>query len=159
MAGYLYVVRSVGPRHVPIGEQPATRRQVTMWALGVATLFVAAGYPMHDIAERSLYSVHMVQHLLLTMVMPPFLLLGMPAWLFRLIFAPRPLRLLVKTLSRPFFALVLFNTVIVLTHWPTVVDLAVRHELFHFATHTALVLAALIMWMPVLSPVIEVPRL
>ena len=36
---------------------------------------------MHDLAEGYLYSVHMVQHLTLTMVAAPLLLLGTPAWL------------------------------------------------------------------------------
>lgn len=159
LGGYLWIVRRIGPRHVALGEEPASRRQITMWILGVGVMLVAADYPVHDLAERSLYSVHMVQHILLTMVMPPLLLIGMPPWLFRLLFKPRPLWLTVRFLSRPFFALVLFNTVIVLTHWPAVVDLSLRHEAFHFGVHAVLVLSALIMWMPVLSPVIEIPRL
>jgi putative membrane protein len=159
LGGYAFALRRIGPRRVPLGEAPASRRQVTMWVLGVATLLVAADYPMHDMAERSLYSVHMVQHILLSMVMPPLLLLGMPAWLFRAIFAPRLMWRTVKTLSRPFIALVLFNTVIVLTHWPAVVELAVRSEPVHFSVHAVLVFAALIMWMPILSPVLEIPRL
>ncbi|MCA1834646.1 MAG: cytochrome c oxidase assembly protein [Actinomycetota bacterium] len=159
LGGYLYLVRRIGPRHATDGKEPVTRHQITMWFLGVVTLLVAADYPIHDLAERSLYSVHMVQHLMFTMVMPPLLLLGMPAWMFRVLLARQPLRRVVKFLSRPFFALVLFNTVIVLTHWPAVVTAAVGHELVHFGIHAVLVFAALIMWMPVLSPVIEIPRL
>jgi len=37
---------------------------------------IAADWPVHDIAEGSTYSVHMIQHLVLSMVATPLLLLG-----------------------------------------------------------------------------------
>ena len=44
---------------------------------------VASEWPIHDLAEHYLLSVHMVQHLLISLVAPPMLLLGMPHWLLR----------------------------------------------------------------------------
>lgn len=136
-----------------------SRNQKICFVFGVATLFVAADYPIHDIAEKSLYSVHMVQHMLLSLVMPALLLAGMPAWMFRALLRPRFVARVVRTLSRPFFALVQFNVVIVLTHWPDLVNRTVGNEPLHFAIHALLVSSAVIMWMPVLSPVMEIPRL
>ena len=48
---------------------------------------------------------------------------------------------------------------IVVTHWPAVVDLALRSGLFHFVIHAALLLSAFVIWMRLLSPLPEVPRL
>lgn len=159
VGGYLYVVERFGPDHVEAIEFPATRRQKTWWLLGCATILVAASYPVHELSERSLYSVHMVQHMLLSLVAPALLLLGTPAWLMRLALRPRWLLATVRFLTRPLLALVIFNAVLVFTHWPLVVTAAVHSEIAHFATHTLLFTSALIMWMPVLSPLLEVPRL
>ncbi len=154
---YLAALRFVGPRHVEPGEPPASRRHVALFSLGVLTLWVASTWPMHDLSERFLYSAHMVQHLLFTLVAPPLLLLGTPDWLARWLL--RPVMPVARVVLRPFPALLLFNGVIVLTHWPLAVEWSVRSEPLHFALHAVLVLTALAMWWPVLSPLAEIPRL
>jgi putative membrane protein len=158
-AGYLLALRYLGPGRVASGEPAASRGQIVAFTLGVATIWVAAGWPIHDLAEGYLYSVHMVQHLLLSLVAPPLLLLGTPAWLARTLLRPAWLFGIVRRLSRPLPALLMFNAVIALTHWTVVVDLAARSELAHFGFHAALFGTALLMWMPVVSPLIELPRL
>jgi putative membrane protein len=157
--GYWAALRWWGPRHVTPGEAPATRGQVTAFALGVLTLLVASDWPVHELAEERLLSVHMVQHLLLSLVAPPLLLAGIPGWLFRTLVRPRWLFAVIRTLSRPVVALLLFNAFIAVSHWPALVELALRSELVHFGVHAVLVGTALLMWMPVLSPVVEIPRL
>jgi putative membrane protein len=157
--GYLLALRFLGPRHVAPGQEPASRGQITAFTLGVATIWVAADWPVHELAEHYLYSVHMAQHLLLSLVAPPLLLLGTPAWLARAILRPAFVFRIVRLLSRPLPALLLFNIVIAVTHWTVVVDLGARSELIHFSLHAALFSTALLMWMPVVSPLIELPRL
>jgi len=155
--GYLFAVKRWNPQR---GSAPgASRKQLTLFILGVLTLEIAADWPVHDIAEKSLYSVHMVQHLLMAWVAVPLLLLGTPDWLFRRIFKRRFLWPAVRTLSRPFYALVQFNIILVLTHWPVVVNTAIQHHNVHFLTHVVLVVSAMFMWMPIVSPVMEIPRL
>jgi putative membrane protein len=158
-AGYVLALRYLGPGRVAGGEPPARRGQIVAFTLGVFTIWVAAGWPIHDLAEGYLYSVHMVQHLLLSLVAPPLLLLGTPAWLARVLLRPAFVFRIVRRLSRPLPALLLFNLVIAVTHWTVVVDLAARSELAHFSFHAALFGTALLMWMPVVSPLIELPRL
>jgi putative membrane protein len=153
--GYHVGLRRAGAE----GGQRATPAQRRLWAAGVLTLWVAADWPIHDLAERYLYSVHMVQHLLLSLVAPPLLLLGTPDWFARWLLRPRWLFTTVRQLSRPFFALMLFNTYLVFTHWPTMVTISLHSEWAHFALHTGLLLTALLMWMPVLSPLPEIKRL
>ena len=66
-AGYAIAIIRLGPRLAPAGRA-VTRFQVTCWSLGVFAMWVASDYPIHDIAERYNFSVHMVQHLIFTMV-------------------------------------------------------------------------------------------
>jgi putative membrane protein len=156
--GYLFLLARLGPRLVAHGQEVATRRQRRFFLGGIVALLVASEWPVHDLAEGYLYSVHMVQHLLLTLVMAPLLLAGTPSWLMRALFPGRAMRLL-RSLSRPLVALIIFNAAIVLTHWPLMVGWATRYEMAHLAQHVVIVGAALVMWMPILSPVLEVPRL
>lgn len=158
-AGYWLLARTIGPSQVSPGDPAVSRGQVVAYALGILTLIVAADWPLHDLGEESLFTAHMVQHLLMTLVAPALLLMGTPGWMLRWLIRPRPLLAIVRTLSRPFVALILFNLVIAFTHWPAVVDLSVRSEPVHFLVHASLVLTAVLMWMPVLSPIAEIPRL
>jgi putative membrane protein len=158
LGAYRLALSRMAPRWAPPGERPATRGQVTAFTLGVVTILAASTWPIHDLAEGYLLSVHMVQHLLLSLVAPPLLLMGTPPWLMRRVVAG-PLRWILRRLGRPFIALVLFNAVIVLTHWPLVVDLALRYHAFHFAVHAVLFGSAMLMWWQVLSPLAEYPAL
>ncbi len=158
-AGYAIGIVRLGPRWAPAGLAVVTRFQITCWSLGLLAMWVASDYPVHDIAERYNFSVHMVQHLLLTMVVAPLLLLGMPAWLLRRVLAPRWLFDTVRTLSRFIPALLIFNVVLVFTHWPLIVNEALRSGLVHFLIHALLLVSSLIVWMPIVSPLPEIPRL
>ena len=158
-AGYAIAVVRLGPRWSTPGQAVVTRFQVTCWSLGVFAMWLASDYPIHDVAERYNFSVHMVQHLIFSMVVAPLLLLGMPAWLMRRILGPRWLFDTVRTLSRFIPALVIFNVVLVFTHWPVVVDAALRSGYLHFSVHALLLVSSLIVWMPVVSPLPEIPRL
>jgi putative membrane protein len=159
MGAYLGAVAWLGPSSVPAGDRPATRRQVAWFTSGVITLFLATAWPVHDLAERYLLSVHMAQHLLISLVVPPMLLLGLPPWLLRRLVSPAPIRWTVRHLTRPFIALVLFNFVVVITHWPLLVDLMLRYHVLHFVGHAALFGSALLMWWPVISPLPEMAGL
>jgi putative membrane protein len=132
---------------------------VRLFLLGMAVLWLGADWPIHDLAERYLFSVHMVQHTLFSLVAAPILLAGMPVWLLRRLLGPRWVRSVWRVLTRPVAALVLFNGVLFFMHWPAVVEIAVTNELAHFGLHVLLVGSALVMWWPILSPLPEMPPL
>ena len=153
--GYAFAVRRLGPRHVAPGHRAASPAQVVAYSLGVFTLWAGADWPVHDLAERYLYSAHMVQHMLFSLVAPPLLLLGTPGWMVREMLAPPRVFRVFLRLARPLPALVIFNTVLVLTHWPALVDFTLRVHAAHFAAHAVLFAAALLMWCPVVAPLPE----
>jgi putative membrane protein len=153
---YLIAVR----RHRTVaGEPPDGRRRTTLFSVGIACLWLGADWPVHDLAEGYLYSVHMAQHLLFTLVAPPLLIAGTPAWMWRDILRPRWLFLAFRFLTRPIVALILFNGLLLFTHWPEVVDASVRSELTHFSLHVLLFGSAILVWWPVMSPLVELPAL
>jgi putative membrane protein len=158
-AGYAIAMVRLGPRWAVPGQAVVTRFQVVCWSLGVLAMWVASDYPIHDIAERYNYSVHMVQHLMFSMVAAPLLLLGMPAWLLRGLLRPPGLLRAVRTLTRFVPALLVFNVVLVVTHWPVMVDASLHSAVVHFSLHAVLFVSSLIVWLPVVSPLPEIPRL
>jgi putative membrane protein len=159
LGGYFWALRVLGPKHVEPIEFAATRRQKIFFVLGCGAILAAADWPMHELSENYLYSAHMIQHMTLTFAAAPLLMMGTPAWLWRLLLsAPRVLAA-VRAVTRPLIALIVFNVVLVFTHWPLIVTASVRTEGVHFSLHLLLFASALIMWTPVLSPLLELPRL
>ena len=58
---------------------------------GLLVLLLSLNGPMHDLSDYYLFSVHMAQHLLLTLLLPPLLIAGTPGWLLQSA-APPPRR-------------------------------------------------------------------
>lgn len=159
LAAYAAAVRYWGPQHTSPGEPPASTWQVRSFALGVAALWIGADWPVHEIAEEYLFSFHMGQHLIFSLVAAPLLLAGLPGWLVRRLVSPPPLMAVMRFLTKPLIATILFNGYLVFSHWPGFVEAAVHNEGLHFGAHFILVGTALLMWWPVLSPLPELPRL
>ena len=155
--GYWLALTRLGPRLAPRGTAPYSRRHVWLLGAGVATLFVFSEWPVHDLAEGYLYSVHMLQHSAYTLLVPPLFILGTPAWLWRWLMGP--VMGAFRALTRPLMAVSIFSTVTVITHLPAVVTASVRSGPVHFGLHVVLVVTAVLMWWPLLGPLPEAPRL
>jgi cytochrome c oxidase assembly factor CtaG len=137
---------------------------------GLAAIYLALASPIEPFAAL-LLQVHMVQHLLLTMVAPPLVWLGAP--LFPLLRGlPRPVRVfwvapflsspslrrLFGRLTHPLTALPLFVAATWLWHVPLVYDLALRSSGWHYLQHVCFLGTALLFWYPVVRPYPSRPR-
>lgn len=150
-----YVTRVIQPKVVQAGGAPVTRRQKGFFCAGLLVLWIGSDWPVHDLAEEYLFAVHMVQHLVFTLIMPPLFLLATPRWLVELILgAGRTGRVLTK-LGRPLIAGLLYNGLIVLTHAAPIVNASVKFGPLHYVLHAALVTSAFLMWNPVCGPITE----
>jgi len=148
-----------GRRHARETGESVDKRRTRFFVAGVAVLWIGADWPIHDLAERYLYHVHMEQHMLFTLIAPPLLIAGMPAWLLRRFLRPRSVATVFGFMTKPLVALIVFNSALLFVHWPAVVELSVRSEWSHFGLHVLLVSTALSMWWPVMSPLPEYPAL
>jgi putative membrane protein len=151
----VYAVKVVGPKVVPPGRAVVSRQQLGWFGLGLVLLWFASDWPMHDVSEEYLFSVHMTQHMVLTYMVPPVMLLATPEWLARLVLGRGWARRAFYFMARPVPAALAFNALLLGTHAPGVVNLSVDNPLFHYSVHTALVLAALLLWVPVVGPLPE----
>lgn len=145
----------------PAGGGTSPVRAV-VFGLGLTAGLVALNGPIHDLAERSHFSAHMVQHLLLALVAPSLLLAGTPAWMMdgalAAMLGPRG-RAAARGLTRPVPALALYSLVLVVWHLPGPFDAALGSPAWHIVEHAALAGAAFVAWWPVLGPSRLVPPL
>ena len=154
--GYLALVRVVNRAH------PATRVprwRVAAWLAGTAVIAVALGSAI-DVYADSVFSVHMVQHLLLSMVAPPLLAMGAPATLALRAASPslrRSLLLpvlhsrLVRAVSWPPVGWTLFAVVMWATHFTPLFNAALENDGLHSIEHLLFLGAGLLFWWPVIG--------
>jgi putative membrane protein len=152
IGAYVYMVRVIGPHAVAPGQQVVTRRNIGCFVGAMLLLFAASTWPIHQIGEDYLYSVHMLQHMMLSYFMPPLVLLATPEWLLRVLVGNGRVWRAVRFLTRPVVAAVIFNGVVMVTHIPPVVNASVQSAPLHYGLHLMLVLTAVLMWMPVVGP-------
>ena len=156
-AAYWYL----GTRVLPRLRQTATpsKREQAFFYTGLVLLLIVSNWPMHDLAEGSLYWVHMTNHLVMTLVVPPLLLLGLNRRMSDLLFGHHRVLPWLRPVARPGAAFAIFNVGMIASHWPDAVALSLRNELAHFLIHAFLFLSAILMWIPVVSRSTVVPQL
>lgn len=151
---------AVGPwREAYKWGAPVSRTQKLLFSTGLWLIYLSEGTPLHILSETYLFSAHMIQHILLTMIMPPLVLLGTPGWMLRPFLRPRPVAFLFRLLVMPAPALLLFNLIYSLWHFPLAYQSTLWYHWFHMVQHAILVMTAFLMWWPVASPLVEFPRL
>ena len=138
-------------------------REPALFLAALLVLLVALNGPLHDLSDYYLFSAHMVQHLLLTLVVPPLLLAGTPGWmadaLVRRLRRSRVLGSPVRAATRPVPALMLYTVALIGWHLPGPYGATLEHHPLHVVEHLILIATALVAWWPVLSPSILLPRL
>lgn len=147
-----FAARRVTGRSLP-------KAQAAAFFAGLLALTVAFNGPLHDLAERSLVTAHMIQHLLLVLVAAPCLLAGTPPVLLDRLLSPRGVRAIAARVTRPVPALAVYTTVLTVWHLPGPYALMLRSDLWHVVAHLGLVLSAVLAWWPVVSPSRRLPAL
>ena len=148
----------LGGLYVYLGGLRSAPRHVASFVGALVVLFLALNGPLHNLSDSYLFSAHMAQHLLLTLVFPPLLLYGTPAWVVRPLLGPRWIMAVARVATRPLMAAIIFSAPIVIWHVPVLYEAALRHHNLHIVQHLVFLSTAVIMWWPVLSPIPELPR-
>lgn len=154
-AAYLWAVRRVNRLH-PANRQPPHRSWLFgagLVAIGLALLSPVEAY------EGALFSVHMVQHILLEMIAAPLLLAGGPITLALRVASPPVRRQLLAVLqsrlvhlvSFPVIAWILFAAVNWGWHFSVFYDQALESQALHYFQHATFLGAALLFWWPVIG--------
>lgn len=122
-------------------------------------IFASLNGPIHDLSDFYLFSAHMVQHLLLTLAMPPLMIYGVPGWMLRPLLKPRITGAIARAVTRPIACFAIFNFVLAFWHLPMFYNAALADHNIHILEHLMFMAAAVLMWWPLLSQLPELPRL
>jgi putative membrane protein len=132
-------------------ERNRNRRSIWFVA-GLALLLVAVTSPLDALAAEYLLSAHMVQHLMLSQIIPPLILLGLPTALVVRALVHPGIAAVERQLQRPLVAWAAGILVLWLWHVPAMFDRAAADHTVGHLHHLTVLIAGLIFWWPILSP-------
>ena len=156
--GYLLAVTR-GRQRFP-GSRRVAPGRVVRFLLAMLTILLALQTPLDRLSDDYLFSAHMFQHILLTLVLPPLLLAGLPGWLLRPLLVQLPALLKIgRVLTNPLVAFALFNVIFIGYHSPPIYGAVAESLPLHVLAHLTFMVTGVITWWPVLSPLPELPPL
>jgi putative membrane protein len=139
-------------------------RRLSAFLSGMFCLWFAIGSPLSAFDEASL-TVHMVQHILLMLVIPPLVLLGAPAlpllhglpqWFVSRVLGPLlrwpAVQSLGSFLTHPVVCWILAALALIGWHVPSAFELALRSDNWHEVEHACFLSTSLLFWWPVVQP-------
>ena len=141
----------------PVERPSAAQRALFLG--GLLVMLLSLNGPLHDLSDFYLFSAHMVQHLLLTLWVPPLLIAGTPGWMLRPALRVRWIAAVARVVTNARVAFVIFNLVVVAWHLPPLYNSALALHPLHIVQHLMFLVSATLMWWPLLSPLPELPRL
>jgi putative membrane protein len=150
LAAYEWMAR-VGRVRWGLSEEGPSRTERARFWLGIGVVFFALQGPLHELSDVYLFSGHMVQHLLITLIFPPLALTGTPGWMWRPLTDIAALRGIGRALTRPLVAIFLCNSILYLWHVPAMYDWALADHNVHIVEHLTFMTGYVIQWWPALS--------
>ncbi len=147
-----------------LARRPWPWWRTVLFFLGLATLVLALASGIEVLAGE-LFSVHMLQHMLLTTAAAPLLMLGapirpilrgLPAAIRRSVVRPLSASALVRGalhfVRHPLVAVAIYVGGLYLWHWPALYDAAVESTGLHALEHAHFLIGALLFWSVVIDP-------
>jgi len=151
-----WAVRRVNAAH-PTNPVPVRRSVAFAAGLSALALALLSGIDRYDTA---LFSVHMVQHVLLALVAAPLIALSAPITLLLRLASPATRRRWIlpilharvtKVLAFPVVAWVVFAGVMWVSHFSPLFDAALEDPLVHDLEHALFLGAGLLFWWPAVA--------
>ncbi len=174
LAGYVYLNGLNNPRR-PYRSQEAARspwrpsHPVNNWQkasffFGLFLMFIALQSPLDPLSDH-LLSFHQLQHFVLRMLAPMFVLLGapltpmlrgLPPWALQRIVRPAArnyyVRRVYRLLTNPIFTIGLFLGSLYLWQFPGAFNLALRSDAIHAIMHLTMSGSGFLFWWVIIDP-------
>ncbi len=160
LMGYLYI-RGLRAFRGPLPVKPW---QIVLYYLGLLTVIASLLPPIDPLSDQ-LFFMHMVQHLMITNIGVPLMMLGVPFFICvrgisprirRSVYFPlvrsRPLRLLLSILGQPIVSLFLFQAAYWFWHVPYFYNLALLNDAWHLMEHASFAIVSILLWRNIIDP-------
>ncbi|HUY77614.1 MAG TPA: cytochrome c oxidase assembly protein [Ktedonobacterales bacterium] len=157
VGAYFY---ALGPlrRRYHLAER-VDRTKVAYFVAGSVVLTLALVSPLDALSDTYFFSAHMIQHMLISVVVPPLWLLGTPGWMITPLVKGATARRVARWLAHPVLAFGLFNADLWLWHAPVLYDATLTNDTIHIVEHLTFIAFGLLYWLPILSPSPVFPRI
>ncbi|MFN8620240.1 MAG: cytochrome c oxidase assembly protein [Chloroflexota bacterium] len=154
--GYRLAMHRVNAAHP---HNPVPRFRWHAWLAGIVTLVIALASPIERY-DTTLFSVHMVQHLLIALVAAPLLVMGAPITLLLRVATPKARKRwilpalhsrVMKVVANPVVTWCLFAIVMWETHFSSLFNAALEDPFVHLLEHGLYLITAMLFWYPVVG--------
>ncbi|MUT65341.1 cytochrome c oxidase assembly factor CtaG [Paenibacillus sp. NEAU-GSW1] len=153
---YFYVIGPWREKHAP-AEPSATVMQKIMFVTSIIMLYIVHGGPL-SLLGHLMFTFHMINMSVSYLIVPPMLLLSIPAFVWRKVFEPAWWSKL-NFLAHPIAAILLFNVLFSVYHIPLIHDYVMTHFTIHRIYYVVLLITSMMMWWQISCPVPEWNRL
>jgi cytochrome c oxidase assembly factor CtaG len=134
----------------PEGSRP-DRRQRTSFSLGVVALLVAFMWPLGGLAAHWSLLALVAQRLLLTLAVPPLLVMGTPQPIIQRLTRPAGVDAVLRLAVKPIAAIAIVTVVAVGTLTTGAVSLAADSGVARVVIQMIVLLSGFVLWAPVLT--------
>jgi len=140
-------------------ERPLKKRYIAWFSSAVLIIALFFFTPIDMIGRTQLFVAHMFQVVFLITFAAPCLLYSIPDWLIGALVEHTIPRAILKQLTQPVVASVIFNGTFLLWHTPRFFDAALRHgDLYHLMLWS-IFLASLLNWWPLIGEARQLHKL
>jgi len=157
VVGLAFVVLMLYASAVLRDEAPLDWRRLGAFLAGWGVMVLALVSPL-DAAAHRLLALHMLQHVLLTTIGPPLVLLGLSPGMLRPLLGGVRAGGAARLVTSPAFAGTLFIANMWLWHVPWFYGAALDTLSVHVVMHVAFMATGLLFWWPVVRPLPELAR-
>ncbi len=126
-----------------------------LFITGVLLLLITLVSPIGILGHNYLFSAHMLQHILLLLIVPLFLLIGIPPSLAKKIMSWSPIANVILVPRQPFAAWLFGVGAMWIWHIPVIYNTSLQNEGLHMLQQMSLLVMGMIFWLPVFSPLEE----
>jgi putative membrane protein len=150
--GWLWAI-AAGPLRAQLAPgTPFPRTHAWQFYSALVIFYLSVGSPLDQIGERFLFSVHMLQHMLLIYPAAVLFLRGIPSWMIDPVLGRPLVRGTARVFTTPLACGIIYTLLVSGWHAPFLYDWALQNKLVHVAEHVMFFGAALFYWWPLLSP-------
>jgi cytochrome c oxidase assembly factor CtaG len=140
-------------------SDPPNTTRILWFTLGIFAAIIALMSPINIASKEYLFSAHMIQHILITLVMAPMLLAGTPSWLISVVMKHNWIQRFTKIITNPILTFFLYFLSLSFWHLPSVHTAMMGNEVMHTAQTLSFIVTGLLFWWPVIIAVHELPKL